>query len=164
MAATSSTSGSSSAHVRLTPDGYRQLGERVAEIRQRRLPEMRPLMVETERDERVVAEFERLMEEADGLDALLGSAEVIEIDPADDDGRVRLGMRVKVTMADGTEEWVRPVHPEEAYLDDERISALSPLAVAITGARPGHTVWVDAPSGAWSCKVLATDLAGLEAR
>lgn len=161
MATTSSTTGGNGASVRLTPDGYRQLVERVAEIRDRRLPQMRPLMVETERDERVVAEFERLIEEADGLDALLASAEVIEIDPADDDGRVRLGMRVKVTMADGSQEWVRPVHPEEAYLDDERISSLSPLAVAIIGARPGHTVWVDAPSGAWSCKVLATDLAGV---
>lgn len=145
----------------LTPDGYRQLADRAAEIREQRLPEMRPLMVETERDERVVAEFERLLKEADGIDALLGSAEVIEIDPADDDGRVRLGMRVKVTTADGSEEWVRPVHPEEAFLDDERISAQSPLAIAIIGARPGHTVWVDAPSGAWSCQVLATDLTGV---
>lgn len=146
---------------RLTSDGFRQLSERAAEIREQRLPEMRPLMVETERDERVVAEFERLLKEADELDALLGAAEVIEIDPADDDGRVQLGMRVKLTMADGSEDWVRPVHPDEAYLDDERISALSPLAIAIVGARPGNTVWVDAPTGAWSCKVLATDLAGV---
>ena len=41
--------------------------------------------------------------------------------------------------------WVRPVHPDEAFLDEERISATSPLAIALVGARTGHTVWVDAP-------------------
>ena len=39
-----------------------------------------------------------------------------------------------------------------AFLDDERISATSPLAIALLGARTGHTVWVDAPTGAWPCE------------
>jgi transcription elongation GreA/GreB family factor len=131
------------------------------DIRERRLPEMRPLLVETERDERVVAEFERLIEEAGEIDLLLAQAEVIAIDPVAVDGRVTLGMRVQVVLEDATSEWVRPVHPDEAFLDDERISATSPLAIALIGARAGHTVWVDAPTGAWPCQVLAIDLDGV---
>jgi transcription elongation GreA/GreB family factor len=101
------------------------------------------------------------MAEADAVDALLGQAEVIEIDPASVDGRVELGMRVGVALSDGTAAWVRPVHPDEAFLDDERVSATSPLAIALMGARVGHTVWVDAPTGAWPCEVLAIDLQGV---
>jgi transcription elongation GreA/GreB family factor len=145
----------------LTSEGYARLQDRVADIRQRRLPEMRPLLIETERDERVVAEFERLLEEADATDSLLGSADVIVIDPVAVDGRVELGMRVRVILQEGGEAWVRPVHPNEAFLDDERISATSPLAIAIVGARAGHTVWVDAPTGAWPCEIREIDLQGV---
>jgi len=145
----------------LTREGYAQLEQRAVDIRERRLPEIRPLLVETERDERVVAEFERLTEEAVEIDILLAQADVIAIDPAATDGRAELGMRIKVILEDGAEQWVRPVHPDEAFLDEERISATSPLAIALVGARPGHTVWVDAPSGAWPCQVLAIDLDGV---
>ena len=145
----------------LTRAGIDQLEQRVLDIRERRLPEMRPLLVESERDERVVAEFERLIDEANTIDALLAQAEPISIDPVSVDGRVTLGMRVQVTLADGVTAWVRPVHPDEAFLDEERISATSPLAVALVGARAGHTVWVDAPTGAWPCEVLALDLDGV---
>jgi transcription elongation GreA/GreB family factor len=145
----------------LTREGYAQLEQRATDIRERRLPEMRPMLVESERDERVVAEFERLIQEADGIDALLAQAEVIGIDPVAVDGRVVLGMRVQVILEDDTEAWVRPVHPDEAFLDEERISATSPLAIALVGSRTGHTVWVDAPTGAWPCRVVGIDLDGV---
>jgi transcription elongation GreA/GreB family factor len=145
----------------LTRAGYEQLEQRAVDIRERRLPDMRPLLVETERDERVVAEFERLLAEATSIDTLLAQADVITIDPVSVDGRVDLGMRVQVVLEDGASEWVRPVHPDEAFLDDERISATSPLAIALIGARAGHTVWVDAPTGAWPCQVVAIDLDGV---
>lgn len=148
----------------LTREGLVQLEERARDIRERRLPELRPLLVETERDERVVADFERLTAEATEIDVLLAQADVIEIDPASADGRVALGMRVLVTLEDGAEEWVRPVHPDEAFLDEERISATSPLAIALLDSRSGHKVWVDAPGGAWPCHVLAVDLAGVAAQ
>ena len=70
----------------------------------------------------------------------------------------------EVVLEDGTTAWVRPVHPDEAFLDDERISATSPLAIALIGARTGHTVWVDAPTGAWPCEVLSIDLDGVATR
>jgi transcription elongation GreA/GreB family factor len=153
--------GERSGRPQLTREGYDRLEERAADIRERRLPDMRPLLVEAERDERVVAEFERLLDEANSIDTLLAQADVIGIDPVAVDGRVDLGMRVEVVLEDGTTAWVRPVHPDEAFLDDERISATAPLAVALIGARAGHTVWVDAPTGAWPCQVLTIDLAGV---
>ena len=146
---------------RLTREGYERLQERSVDIRDRRLPDIRPLLVESERDERVVADFERLMQEADAIDALLAEAQIIVIDPSQLGDGVVLGMRVHVTLENGLEEWVRPVHPDEAFLDEERISATSPLAEALMGAGAGDTVMVQAPTGAWPCRVLAIDLSGV---
>ena len=142
---------------RLTPGGYARIAERIADITDSRLPALRPLLVDRERDERDVAEFERLLEEADALEALLAEAEIIADDPTGFEGRVELGMRVQVTLADGSTAWVRPVHPAEAFLDEERISMTSPLGIALIGARASHVVWVDAPSGVWSCTILEVD-------
>jgi transcription elongation GreA/GreB family factor len=64
---------------------------------------------------------------------------------------------VRVTLADGSKAWVRPVHPAEAFLDDERISITSPLGSAILGARPGDVLTVEAPVGAWECSVLSIE-------
>lgn len=147
----------------LTREGYARLTERAEDIRERRLPEMRPLLIETERDERVVAEFERLMEEAGVIDALLAQADVIVIDPDAVAKGISLGMRAQVTLEDGSPEWVRPVHPEEGFLDEERISASSPLAVAIMGAVEGDTVTVKAPTGDWPCTILEVSLDGVTA-
>lgn len=141
----------------LTPGGRDRLAERVADIRAHKLPGLRPALTDRERDERDVAEFERLLETTLVLEALLAEAEVIEDDPARFDGTVDLGMRVKVVLADGSTVWVRPVHPVEASLDDERISVTSPLATAVMGARAGGMVWVDAPTGVWACKVIEID-------
>ena len=154
---TSVSSASSTASVRLTPGGYTRLAERVAHITEVRLPQMRDLLVERERDERDVAEFERLLEEAVALDGLLGEAEILTDDIDGFEGRVDLGMRVRVTLADGSDAWVRPVHPAEAAVDDERISVTSPLATALLGARASHVVWVSAPAGVWACTVLEID-------
>lgn len=143
---------------RLTREGAERLADRLAEIRDRLLPQLRPLLTERERDERHVAEFERLIEESLALDALLGSHRSIDDDLIGHDGRVVIGARVLIADPDGTRRWVRPVHPAESALDDERISAESPLALAILGARAGHTVWVNAPSGLWACEVVEVHL------
>jgi transcription elongation GreA/GreB family factor len=147
----------SSAAPALTPGGHARISELITEIREQRLPELRPLLVDRERDERDVAEFERLLQEAIELEALLAEAVVIADDPAGFEGRVELGMRVRITLADGSETWVRPVHPAEAFIDDERISVTSPLATALLGARTAHVVWVGAPEGVWACTVLEID-------
>ena len=162
MAGTSKP-GERNGRPQLTREGYAQLGERVTDIRERRLPEMRPLLIESERDERIVAEFERLIEESGTLEVFLVQADIISIPQSAVADGVLLGMRVRVTLEGGVEEWVRPVHPEEAFLDEERISATSPLAAALLGAKVGDTVMVEAPTGAWPCRVLDVDLEGVEA-
>lgn len=141
---------------RLTAQGRELLQLRLEDLREQRLPELRSMLVDPERDERMVAEFTRVSGQVSELEALLASSEVLEVDPEAHDGRADLGMRVRVRLR-GEDSWVRPVHPAEAFLDDERISAHSPLAIALMGARAGHTVWVDAPSGACPCEVLEVD-------
>ena len=148
---------SASYTLRLTPGGHLGIAHRIVEIREQRLPELRPLLIDRERDERDVADFERLLVEADELEALLAEAEIMTDDDLAFDGRIEVGMRVHVSMADGSHEWVRIVHPAEAFLDGERISQTSPLAIALLGARKSDSVWVAAPSGVWSCTVLDID-------
>lgn len=136
----------------LTPDGYRLVEERISDIRTRRLAELRPLLVDQDRDERNVAAFEALLAEADAFEALLAEAVVIE--PDTDASRVSLGSWVLVKLLDGSTEWVRPVHPSEAFLDDERISIASPLGAALLGAQVGSEVIVQAPAGTWTAAVV----------
>lgn len=139
----------------LTAEGFRLIEARVADIRDRRLPELRPLLVEHERDERDVAQFEALLAEHDRWEALLAESEIVADRPSD--GTVCLGARVRVTLADGSKAWVRPVHPAEAALDEERISIASPLGSAILGATPGDVVTVHAPVGDWDCTVVSIE-------
>jgi transcription elongation GreA/GreB family factor len=140
---------------RLTREGYAMIEARIADIHDRRLPELRPLLVEHDRDERDVATFEALLAESARWEALLAEAEVIPTAPSD--GTVAVGTRVRVSLADGSASWVRPVHPAEAFLDDERISLTSPLGSALIGARPGDVLVVEAPVGPWECTVLAVE-------
>lgn len=149
------TAGPAVADLVLTPDGRDELRSRADQLRCQTLPQLRPLLTEAERDERLVAEFERAQAELDRLEQLLAAAAVLQSDPDAFDGRIELGATVTVELPDGLTETVRIVHPEEAFLDDERVSATSPLAVALLGARVGHTVWVAAPSGTWPCRVVA---------
>lgn len=136
----------------LTPDGYRLIEERIADIRTRRLAELRPLLVDQDRDERNVAAFEALLAEVAAFEALLAEAVVVE--PETDCSSVSLGSWVLVRLLDGSSEWVRPVHPSEAFLDDERISIASPLGAALLGATVGSSVTVQAPAGTWAAEVL----------
>ena len=148
----------------ITPLGRAQLEARIADIRERRLAELRPLLVEHERDERYVAQFEKLLEEADTIERFLAEAADISVDPRRYEGTVVLGSRVLVQLPDGGQAWVVPVHPREAVLDDERISAESPLGSAILGLSAGESVTVHAPTGPWEAKVVEIDIAGIRRR
>ena len=144
-----------SEHVRvmLTPQGRASLQARVDEIAHEELPAMRPLLVEDERDERVVADFERLQAEHDRLVVLLGTSGTLDLESL---GTViTLGSRVAITDADGQRRVVRIVHADEAYLDEERISETSPLASALVGHTIGDTCVVVAPASTWTATVLA---------
>ena len=64
------------------------------------------------------------------------------------------GALIEILDASGDKVRVRPVHPEEATIDDERISWDSPLGRAIMGAAVGDKVEVPSPRGSWTCEVL----------
>ncbi len=139
--------------VLLTAQGRRLLQARLRELAEDVLPGMRPLLVEEERDERVVADFERLQAEHDRLAITLGTSGELTPPPADQP--IGLGSRVAVSDADGNRRIVRIVDPVEAFLDEERISATSPLAQALHGLRLGESNDVRAPAGVWRTTVLA---------
>jgi hypothetical protein len=139
--------------VMLTPHGRAGLQARVDEIAHEELPAMRPLLVEDERDERVVADFERLQAEHDRLLVLLGTSGTLDL--ANLGPVITLGSRVAITDADGQRRVVRIVDPVEAYLDEERISNSSPLALALVGHTTGDECVVVAPAGTWTATVLA---------
>lgn len=139
----------------LTREGYDLILNRISDIQDRRMAELRPLLVEHDRDERYVAEFEALLAEVAEWEALIALAEVITVDTTTYDGRVGLGIRVEVAYPDGGTTWVRPVHPQEAFLDDERISIASPLGSALVGASVGDVLTIEAPMGSWNCTVAS---------
>ncbi len=141
--------------VRLTVEGRRLLTERLVDIQQRRMAQIQPHLMGPERDERDVAIFESLIQEAVELEGLLAEANTVEVVEAPE--RVGLGVRVRIGMPDGATEWVRPVHPAEATLDSERISIDSPLAQALTDAGVGDVVRVAAPTGDWECRIEAIE-------
>ena len=142
---------SSTPAVALTADGRVLLEQRVAHLLGVALPEMRPLLRDRNRGERDVAAFERLCAEVTWLQRILDACTVLDVPVG---CAVELGSHVLVAMPDGERQWVRPVHAVEAFLDDERISATSPLSQAILGLRPGDSVDVASPSGTWRCDIL----------
>lgn len=144
-----------SAPVVITELGRIELLKQVDEIRNTKLPALTPLMAAADRDERDVAEFTRLTEEANALEALV--SEAVKPDLLIDDKTVRLGSVVKIQSSKETFK-VRVVHPVEAHLDDERISVESPLGQAIFGNKKGDRVTVIAPSGNWSATIKAVEL------
>ena len=116
---------------------------------------MPPLIAAADRDERDVAEFTRLTEEANSLEAIV--SESGRPDLLVDDKTIRLGSVVKIQTNKETFK-VRLVHPVEAHLDDERISVDSPLGQAILGNKKGDRVTVIAPSGNWSALIKSVEL------
>lgn len=137
---------------RLTADGRALLVDRLRAIRERVLPMLRPLLTAPERDERDVVTFERTVAEEEFLDRLLAVAAPVVADTFD--GHVQIGCRVTIKDSTGDVETVRVVDPVEAHLDDERISATSPLGRALMGAKKGQKITVEAPRGAWTAKVV----------
>jgi transcription elongation factor GreA len=140
----------------LTAQGVELIEERIRDIEERRLAELRPLLVDEDRDERDVAAFESLLLEVELWHRLIAQSRTLSIPEDAFDGTVSLGVRVQLHVPEG-DLWVTPVHPAEAFLDDERVSAESPLGAALMGKRPGETVTINAPRGSWECTIMQTD-------
>jgi transcription elongation factor GreA len=137
----------------LTAEGRAALTEHLHRLYTRDIPAAHAVLWDHDRDSRALAEFDRLCEQAQRLQQILNVAG--DLPESNDRTRVVLGSRVKVRLPEGETLWVRPVHPEEAWLDDERISAESPLAKALLRACVGESVEVVSPSGAWVCEVVS---------
>ena len=149
--ASTASVGSPLSTVALTVEGRELMAERLRHLRENVIPARIPLLVDRERDERDTAEFERLTAEADRLEHLLATAGTLVPSGSD---RVGPGSRVLLRLARGVQEWVRPVHPVEAVLDEERISTASPLSRSILGAEAGRTVTVHGPSATWKATIV----------
>ena len=138
----------------LTEPGRRALEARIDRLRTDVLDPLRPHLIGPERDERDVAEFERALAEIERLQAVIAASVELPKPPTGKRARIAPGALVEIRDASGDKVRVRPVHPEEATIDDERISWDSPLGRAIMGAGVGDMVEVPSPRGAWNCEVL----------
>jgi len=138
----------------LTASGVLGLQEHIDRLRTD-LVEYRELMSDPKRDERVVLELERLIEEVTRFEALIAEAVVIDEEAAAAAEVVAVGTRVLVRFADGDTDVVRVVHPAEAFLDEERVSSDAPLAKALIGLSVGDKGQVVAPRGSFGFTVVA---------
>ncbi len=93
-------------------------------------------------------------ESATRLRVLLERAEVV--DPAGAD-HAAIGARVMTRSASGVTRTVVIVTPDEVGLVPSAVSAASPLARALLGARVGETVEVELPRGSEELTVTAID-------
>ncbi|MDB4936880.1 MAG: hypothetical protein JWP87_3852 [Labilithrix sp.] len=101
-----------------------------------------------------LAELERESHGAARLRELLEGAEVL--DPAGAD-HVALGARVTLRTDKGAQRTVVIVTPDEVGLVPSGVSAASPLARALLGARAGDTVELDLPRGPEELTVTSID-------
>lgn len=138
----------------LTEAGRRALEERIARLHSDVLDPLRPHLIGPERDERDMAEFERALAEIERLQAVLAASVELPKPQTGRRARVAPGALVEIRDHAGETVRVRPVHPEEATIDDERISWDSPLGKALLGAAVGDRLVVPSPRGAWTCEVV----------
>lgn len=138
----------------LTDVGREALRERIARLQSDVLDPLRPHLIGPERDERDVAEFERALAEIERLEAVLAASVDLPTPPTGKRARVAPGALVEIKDPAGDKVRVRPVHPEEATIDDERISWDSPLGKALLGAAVGDVLTVPSPRGSWACEVV----------
>jgi transcription elongation factor GreA len=142
--------------VPLTRHARRALEAKARRLRDRVIPELAALLAEPGHDSRLDDDYYRATRELGELSSLLARAEPVEALP-DDPRRVELGEAVTVRLDDGTLERHLVVHPAEVTLGGRRVSAASPLGVALLGRRVGEEVDVHAPGGAYRCTILSTD-------
>ncbi len=90
----------------------------------------------------------------DEIEKILKNAEVIDSDEFDAD-TVNFGCTVHLFDLKFNEEVVyKLVGSTEADILNGKISNESPIGMALMGAKKGQTVTVEAPDGAFECKIL----------
>ena len=136
--------------VVLTSEGRERLGLRLAQATDamRRMAERFGQRAEIDAGD--YGDYLRLSDQVSSLRKVLQTAQ----DPGsvpEDPTIVEVGDEVEVEFDDGEIERYVVVHPIEAGLDDQRVSAASPLGTALLGRRVGDRVTVHAPAGAYAC-------------
>jgi transcription elongation GreA/GreB family factor len=108
---------------------------------------------ETEDDLSLQLEHDLAVRELEQLKYVLETARSIDEIP-DDPDVVQIGDWVTIKTEDGETARHLLVHPAEAVLDANRVSAESPLAHAVLGGRVGDEVIIQAPSGPYPAKIV----------
>lgn len=154
-------------HPVLTAAGRRLLAHKAEELRTAVLPALRVAVTDPHCDGHTEAVYVNALGELRQLDAILAEAEGIS--PGKNaPSLVELGDRVTVEFLDtgsqrvtqgvheeGSVEDFLLVHPVERLLDNQRMSASSPLARAVLGRTIGNVVHVAAPAGSYPVRILA---------
>jgi len=137
----------------LTEDGRHLLEERIREL-ESTVDELHDAVDDPERTTDIVENYQRAAVELSRLRSLLESAGAVE-DAPDNPQIVELGDTVTIRLDDGVEETYIVVHATEATLEDQRISAESPLGQALLARRVGDYVEVNVPAGKYGCVILS---------
>jgi transcription elongation GreA/GreB family factor len=139
------------AEVVLTTAGRQRLHRRLDRCLDA-LADLAERMSHGQRSEEDFVLHRRLLEQVEELSAVLQRAEDVS-SVREDPSIVELGDEVVVEFADASVETYALVHPVEAKAADGQISVRTPLARALLGARPGEWVVVEAPAGAYTCRI-----------
>jgi transcription elongation factor GreA len=144
---------SSSEPPLLTDEGRKRLEERARRLETETIPTVLAAIEETEDDLSLQLEHDLAVRELEQLKYVLETARSIDEIP-DDPDVVQIGDWVTIKTDDGETARHLLVHPAEAVLDANRVSAESPLAHAVLGGRVGDEVIIQAPSGPYPAKIV----------
>ncbi|MGH8914849.1 MAG: GreA/GreB family elongation factor [Acidimicrobiia bacterium] len=146
---------SSSEPPLLTDEGRKRLEERARRLEEETIPIVLAAIEEAEDELTLQLEYDLATRELEQLKYVLETAGSIDEIPEDPDV-VQIGDWVTLQTDDGETDRHLIVAPAEAVLDSTRISAESPLALAVLGRRVGERATIDAPAGAYPVKIVET--------
>jgi transcription elongation GreA/GreB family factor len=139
----------------LTEEGRARLEERARRLEAETIPAVLEAMEESEDELGLQLEYDMATNELERLRYVLGTARSVEEIPEDPDV-VQIGDWVSIRTEDGETARHLIVHPAEAGIDENRISAESPLAVAVLGRRVGDETMIQAPGGTYPARIVET--------
>jgi transcription elongation factor GreB len=132
----------------LTPDGAQRLREELNHLLKIEKPRLSAAA-----DDDARRQLQMVHERIEHLQQSLQSA-VVTPPPAAPDGRVRFGATVTVRNPRGEESRYRIVGVDEADVDRDWVSWLSPIAKALLNARTGQEIRLQLPGGEEKLEIL----------
>jgi len=132
----------------ITSDAQRRLVDEIAELRH----QTTTFAVPVADDDVVRLPAVQAARRLETLTEVLENARVV-----DEPGAPAIGRRARVRDQQGRTTTYSLVVPGGGDPSLGWVSADSPLGIAILGARPGETIEVQAPSGAWTATVVSVE-------